>query len=149
MPKRTYHTIGVDAGMIWLGDPCYIIGADSSHGPLTWADFCKDLDRSEKADGSGVQEPLGSGIGLAIPSGYGDGAYRVIVTTNDEGRVTRAEIVFIDEELKEPVFCDHCGETIHMEHELVSIGEMPVEFDSGNAGESASLCVPCHNLLIP
>jgi hypothetical protein len=39
--------------------------------------------------------------------------------------------------------CDHCAdpEPTHF------VGEMPVDFDSGNAGESASLCENCFILL--
>lgn len=91
----------VDAGILWVGDPCYIVGEDASHGVKTWNDFC-DLtfdDANERADG--VTEPLGTGIGLAVNTGYGDGSYPVTVTRNSEGRIASVTVTFIDDEADE------------------------------------------------
>ena len=40
-------------------------------------------------------------------------------------------------------YCDHCAdsEPTHF------VGDMPVDFESGNVGESASLCEKCFILL--
>ena len=46
---------------------------------------------------------------------------------------------------KDTLFCDNCGEINPNYH----IGKMPVNFESGNSGESASLCEDCFKLLIP
>jgi hypothetical protein len=40
--------IGVDAGLCWVGDPCYIMGQDaSSHPCKTWNEFCDILRNKE------------------------------------------------------------------------------------------------------
>ena len=93
MSKFISKKIFVDAGLIWIGDPCYIMGDDASSRVK---DFGKDV--AGKVMGENVSAPLGDGIGLCISSGYGDGCYPVDIEVNEEGRVTKATITFIDEE---------------------------------------------------
>lgn len=83
----------VDAGCIWVGDPCYVMGDDASKRVHDWQkDFCDKLDHSER-----VNEPLGKGMGLCIDSGYGDGRYRVeVITDRVSGRNAQVIITFID-----------------------------------------------------
>lgn len=83
-------TVGVDAGMIWVGDPCYVLGRDSSHGPKNWQEFCSKTDAHQD-----YSEPLGKGIGFAISSGYGDGSYAVYIRRSRESRVSAVKVVFI------------------------------------------------------
>ena len=89
----------VDAGMIWIGDPCYVIGNDASHGVKEWGDFC---DKMSSEGFPNACEPLGQGIGVAVSSGYGDGVYEVDIEESDEGhwgkRVKRVTITFIEDE---------------------------------------------------
>lgn len=82
-------TVGVDAGMVWLGDPCYVLGSDSSHGPKTWQDFIDKLDFKQR-----VQAPLGDDIGLAVCSGYGDGSYPVYVRRLPDGTIAELRVKF-------------------------------------------------------
>ncbi len=83
--------ICVDAGLCWVGDPCYVMGEESSYGVDSWGEFCdKHFANDSAAD---VTEPLGQGIGFAISTGYGDGAYPVYVT-KENGRVKKIEIKF-------------------------------------------------------
>jgi hypothetical protein len=80
----------VDAGMVWIGDPCYVMGDDASSRVKNWIDdFCNKLDWEKK-----VSAPLGEGTGFAVESGYGDGSYPVYVTKNSEGRVIKLEVEF-------------------------------------------------------
>lgn len=79
--------------MIWVGDPCYVIGRDSSHGPEDWAEFCAKTNLDQPVD-----EPLGDGIGFAIESGYGDGSYPVYVRRSREGRIAAVKVIFITED---------------------------------------------------
>ena len=73
-------TIFVDAGLCWVGDPCYVIGEDSSNGPKTWGDFCSKLFSKHSEDGQSDHcEPLGRGIGHAVATGVGDGEYAVYI----------------------------------------------------------------------
>lgn len=95
--KTLIGHIYVDAGLCWVGDPCYVIGEDSSHGTKAWADFVEFL----SFDGN-YSEPLGQGVGFAISSGFGDGSYPVYIETSNEGlwgeRVKRVTIEFIEDE---------------------------------------------------
>lgn len=94
-------TIDVDAGLCWIGDPCYIIGNDELDYPyLNWDDFCKKLFIKEK---EGVtkwkhhDETYSDGKGITVRTGYGDGTYPVYAKRNNEGRITEVKIVFIEE----------------------------------------------------
>ena len=49
---------------------------------------------------------------------------------------------------KESIYCDHCAERITAADDRHDVGKMPVDFDSGNAGESAVLCPPCYGELV-
>ena len=83
-------TIGVDAGCVWIGDPCYIMGDDASHRVTSWSEFCSRMDHSKPTQ----EFPMG----VLISSGYGDGEYSVEVLKNDEGRVAEVRVVFIGDE---------------------------------------------------
>lgn len=98
--KKIKKTVCVDAGLIWIGDPCYVLGDDASHRVHDWGEFCGKLDDNH------ASEPLGDGMGVAISSGYGDGAYEVELELSDEGvwgeRVKKVTITFIgDAETRE------------------------------------------------
>jgi hypothetical protein len=63
---------GVDAGLCWIGDPCYIIHkkTDGSLGK-DWAGFCNLL---------GTDYPTTKsfhGLGVCVSTGFGDGSYPV------------------------------------------------------------------------
>jgi hypothetical protein len=83
--------VGVDAGLIWIGDPCYIMGDDASDRVHDWQEFCDKL-----KDHDNISEPLGKGIGTLVSTGYGDGCYDVDYTTNNDGRVASVTVTFID-----------------------------------------------------
>lgn len=90
--ERIIGTVGVDAGLLWIGDPCYVLGEDASHGVKQWTEFC-DMLTSED-----VQEPLGDGIGLCVATLYGDGTYPVYGTYNARGELTGFRVDFAGEE---------------------------------------------------
>jgi hypothetical protein len=69
----------VDAGLIWVGDPCYVMGDDASSRVTDWGDFCGKL-FNDPGYNEGFTKPLGDGTGIAVRSGYGDGSYPVYVT---------------------------------------------------------------------
>lgn len=79
----------VDSGTVWIGDPCYVLGEDASHGVKTWSDFCDKV--SFDTD---FREPLGEGVGISLQAGYGDGAYPVFIERNSEGVISRLIVDF-------------------------------------------------------
>lgn len=89
--------IGVDAGLCWIGDPCYVFGDDASHQIVSWEEFCEKLKSKEKDGVAQWQYDLGhDGLGVSVSTGYGDGAYPVYVRRNSEGRIAEAKVVFIE-----------------------------------------------------
>ena len=100
--------IGVDAGLCWIGDPCYCVTPDAgSHPADSWHAFCAKLETEEKrlrqtgrTGQLAVQwhYPLGHpGLGVSVPTGWGDGVYPVLTRWSDEGRIAEVRVVFIDE----------------------------------------------------
>ena len=93
-------TIGVDAGICWIGDPCYI--HDAEYWPKewgkTWEDFCETLsDKEGDKYPTAVQfnyDNGGAGLGICVSTGYGDGAYSVF-TKKKDGRIAEVKVVFI------------------------------------------------------
>ena len=88
--KEQIGYMSVDAGLCWVGDPCYIMGSDASHGVGDWDAFCDSL--TDK----GHSEPLGEGVGFAVTTGYGDGSYPVYIE-KDNGRVKSITVDFMEE----------------------------------------------------
>lgn len=82
--------VGVDAGLMWIGDPCYVMGDGASHRVSSWSEFCDKLDFNQ-----GFQSPLGDGAGVVTSTGWGDGYYPVYVTFGEEGRVAKVEVEFM------------------------------------------------------
>lgn len=78
--------VDVDSGGIWIGDPCYVIGKDSSSGgDLEWLDVCRKMDDSGYFERQ-YAEPLGQGVGVAALTAWGDGSYPVYLTKGPDGR---------------------------------------------------------------
>ncbi len=97
---ETIGVIGVDAGMCWVGDPCYCVTPDSAHHPAdTWADFCKRLVESGHDERGFTAFPYArghEGLGVAVNTGYGDGVYPVQIRRNSEGRIAELRVLFTD-----------------------------------------------------
>jgi len=90
--RERVGSIDVDAGIIWVGDPCYVLGDEASSRVTSWDEFCtKSFDPANKV-AEGVVQPLGQGVGLEVSTAYGDGSYPVFVRRNSEGRVVEVII---------------------------------------------------------
>ena len=89
--------IGVDAGLCWIGDPCYCVTPDATEHPApSWPEFCDKLRDSEKDGACQWNYKMGhAGLGVSVSIGYGDGTYPVYVRRNKEGRVAEARVKFI------------------------------------------------------
>jgi len=96
---KTIGEIGVDAGLCWIGDPCYCVTPDANEHPAeTWPDFC---DMLEQGEGPTIQQfnyKRGHpGLGVCVSTGYGDGVYPVTAKIVN-GRVASVTVTFIDDE---------------------------------------------------
>ncbi len=79
----------VDSGLIWIGDPCYILhhsqqgqtgdaGLPDSLGK-DWSDFCSKLDGGNFFVAKSFTHQTGyKGLGVCMTTNYGDGSYPVI-----------------------------------------------------------------------
>jgi hypothetical protein len=90
---------GVDAGLIWIGDPCYCVTPDAGEHPAkTWSEFVGKLREDVKDENRGAKQwnySMGHpGLGVSISRFGGDGTYPVFVKRNANGRVLEAKIVF-------------------------------------------------------
>jgi hypothetical protein len=95
--------VGVDAGILWFGDPCYIMGDTASSRQTDWGEFCTKLFKAEEESPHiGASSPLGDGVGVCTSTGYGDGYYPVYVEYSDEGdwgtRVKSVTVEFIGDD---------------------------------------------------
>jgi hypothetical protein len=97
----TIGEIGVDAGLCWIGDPCYCVTPDCNEHPAqTWGDFCEILTKQghDRRGYTQFNYKRGhEGLGVAVSTGYGDGTYPVQIRKNSEGRVVEVRVLFVDE----------------------------------------------------
>ncbi len=86
--------IGVDAGLCWIGDPCYIMGKDATGQPTeSWNEFCDLLaDKKHYSNGTSTHDS-----GVCVSTGYGDGEYPVFVRRNEDGRIAEVVVKFDEE----------------------------------------------------
>jgi hypothetical protein len=93
--------IGVDAGMVWLGDPGYTMTPDTPY-PISpdWQGFVDQvLDRPFEQQGFARFEKADDwgDLGVAVMSGYRDGVYPVYVRRQENtGRVAELRVVFVE-----------------------------------------------------
>lgn len=90
--------IGVDAGLCWVGDPCYVLHPDKPPRDIgkSWNDFCTRLFKRDKNGGAQFNFDRGhAGLGVAVSTGYGDGCYPVYVE-REGGRVARVIVEFME-----------------------------------------------------
>ncbi len=94
--------IGVDAGLCWVGDPSYIMGANASGRPESWDKFCDSLGNDFPTMKSFNFKLGHEGLGVCVSTGYGDGVYPVYATISDEPdwgkRIKSITIVFIEDD---------------------------------------------------
>lgn len=94
--------IGVDAGLVWVGDPCYIMD-DEATERIPWNRFVDALEQkllSTPHPGVATWDyRVGhSGLGVSVISGYGDGSYPVYVRYAQDGRIAAVQAIFIERE---------------------------------------------------
>lgn len=100
--------IGVDAGLCWIGDPCYIIGQENNIPFKFWSDFFDEIYPKNQLPNDSEISKNGSksfnyktgheGLGIVVSTGHGDGFYPVYVTKNKEGLIKSVTVIFIDDD---------------------------------------------------
>ena len=88
-------TIGVDAGLCWVGDPCYVMHAHPKDIGEDWAGFCERLGEAYPTVEQFHYDAGHAGLGVCVSTGYGDGAYPVEVRYSADGRVAELRVTFI------------------------------------------------------
>jgi len=88
--------VGVDAGLLWIGDPCYFVNPDATEHPAkTWDAFCNRFDALEKNDVAAFPFRQGhKGLGVCIGGLGGDGYYPVEVRRNARGGIAEIRVKF-------------------------------------------------------
>jgi hypothetical protein len=87
--------IDVDAGICWIGDPCYILHREEGLPETVgkdWSGFCDKLGSADqKTFGHGGKSS--EGLGVVVSTGWGDGSYPVFVKRKN-GRIAQVLIDF-------------------------------------------------------
>src|SRR6516164_6086769 len=94
--------IGVDAGLCWIGDPCYILHTEQPPKAIGTSseEFCHIVHK-DAGDPTRKQfnYDLGhAGLGVVVETGYGDGTYPVYAQFNDDGRIAKVWVEFIGQD---------------------------------------------------
>jgi hypothetical protein len=84
--------VGVDAGCIWIGDPCYVMGDEASHRVKSWDGFATKLFAEMDETKAPFAEPLGHWLGVCAMTG-GDGRFPVYVRRTADGGIAEIRIV--------------------------------------------------------
>ena len=84
--KKLIGHVGVDAGMIMVGDPCYFVGDDATihERCKTWEQACDQVFCKEDFNRDTPMDVYG--LGIAIATTYGDGCYPVYLETTKSGK---------------------------------------------------------------
>tara|TARA_Y100001951_G_C11268029_1_gene256867 strand:+ start:960 stop:1280 length:321 start_codon:yes stop_codon:yes gene_type:complete len=94
LTKVKLGTVGVDAGLLMIIDPCYVKYIKSIHSDEKWMDFVERI----HSPGNDTHNGIALNDGLVFSSGYGDGEYTVYGYKDDEGRIMKVEIDMMYEE---------------------------------------------------
>lgn len=88
--------IGVDAGLCWIGDPCYILHNEESN-PDIGKDWNEFVNKYYEQDNDDVTHRAFGHSGFAVSTGFGDGSYPVYIKKTEDNRVAEVRIIFIQE----------------------------------------------------
>ena len=110
-PELLWEKVGeidVDAGLCWIGDPCYILHREGKDQPKSvgtnWGEFCDKLDEDVTQFAHNGNYP---GLGIAVSTGYGDGSYGVFVQKDKHGRIMSVKVDFSEGVLEDDEYQGH------------------------------------------
>lgn len=90
--------VGVDAGLLMVGDPCYI--GEKSHPAQMGLDKFHTEVLEPQIDEDAIQLHFDrghAGLGVIVPTGFGDGVYPVYIRRDKAtGRVAEVKVTFIE-----------------------------------------------------
>jgi hypothetical protein len=94
----------VDAGIVWIGDPCYIIHPDEPPKSIgkNWTEFCNKLGDDYPTKKTFGFDKGHEGLGVCLSTGWGDGFYPVYARILN-GRIMQIFINF-DETDEENIY---------------------------------------------
>jgi len=97
--------IGIDSGLCWIGDPCYVIHGGSRKFKelgVSWKEFVanqfekeKDNDKSVNGVAQYKYNHDAPGLGICAPTGGGDGTYNVYARYVG-GKIAELKVVFFE-----------------------------------------------------
>lgn len=90
MTEQIVGCVGVDAGLIMIGDPCYHLHTSRPKPEFgaDWQEFCSYLDLDKAAHN------IGDGLAMVISNFGGDGVYDVFIRRDENGRIIEAGVKF-------------------------------------------------------
>jgi hypothetical protein len=90
-------SFAVDAGLCWIGDPCYILHKKEEDNPKSlgnnWHDFVAPIN-DHFISQSFTFDHGGEGLGILTKTAYGDGVYSVFAKMTKEGLIRQIIIDF-------------------------------------------------------
>jgi hypothetical protein len=97
--REQVGVIGVDAGVVMVGDPCYHVGKTTAPKDFcrSWSEFCQTkLQKDGKClDTAQLNFDMGhEGLAVVVGGFGGDGCYPVFVKRNKDGLVSQLIIEF-------------------------------------------------------
>ena len=101
--EKHVGNISVDAGLCWLGDPCYFIQSLNLPQEITdWVSFVEAIGTSRPTAHAFKHTSGVEGLGVCVSTGVGDGLYPVYANIEEVPgwgeRVTSVRIEFIEGE---------------------------------------------------
>lgn len=93
--------IGVDAGLCWIGDPCYILHKNPAELPESlgedWSGFCEELGEEYPTAKSFNYTKGYEGLGVVVSTGLGDGFYPVYAKIENLDRLGKSvTAIYVD-----------------------------------------------------
>jgi len=117
MKRRKIGTAGVDAGVLMIIDPCYVKYLHDLHSADTWGKFCEEVIQPLwQPPHLGGEIPMGGG-GVIVSTG-GDGGFPVYATYDEDGMITKVEVIFGEDK---PEVREHEGDP-----EVIKLGRSMV-----------------------